>query len=98
VSTDNSGAVDRLRHQVYIDDLLLFGYDRAAVARAQDAYVAAIRALGLVVKDSKVVLPSADGVACLGLEVHGTDHTVGVSAVKVEALCHDTLRALTGQC
>jgi hypothetical protein len=69
------------------------------VARAQDAYVAAIRALGLVVKDSKVVLPSADGVACLGLEVHGTDHTVGVSAVKVGALCRDTLRALTdGRC
>lgn len=99
VCADNDGRVDRARHQVYIDDLLLFGYDRAELARAQDAYVAAIRAVGLVVKQSKVVPPSREGVTCLGLEVNGTDHTVGVSAAKLEALRQDTLRVLdAGAC
>lgn len=99
VCADTDRAVDRLRHQVYIDDLLLFGYDEAEVRAAQDAYVAAIRALGLVVKQSKVVPPSRHGVTCLGLEVNGTDHTVGLSGEKLEALCQDTLRVLAlGTC
>ncbi len=94
ICANNDGVVDRVRHQVYIDDLLLFGYDRDALARTQDAYVAAIRATGLVVKQSKVCPPTRDGVTCLGLEVNGTDHTVGVSATKLEALRADTVRLL----
>ena len=97
VCADTDSTVDRLRHQVYIDDLLLFGYDREEVARAQSAYVTAVRALGLVVKQSKVIAPSADGVQCLGLEVDGTAHTVGVSAEKLDALITDTARLIAAR-
>src|SRR6185312_16635237 len=47
-----------------------------------------------VVKDSKVVLPSSRGVVCLGLEVHGIDHTVGAPIAKLDALRADTRRLL----
>lgn len=88
-----------MRHQVYIDDLLLFGYDAAELGRAQDAYIDAMRRLGFVIKASKVVRPSADGVPCLGLEVHGRDRTVGLSVAKLDALRADTRRLLAvGQC
>lgn len=90
ISAHTDPRVDRLRHQVYIDDLNLFGTDRAEVDAAQREYVAAIRALGLVVKQSKVVAASADGVECVGLEVHGRDHTVGLSGAKLARLCADT--------
>lgn len=87
-STDS--AVSRIRHQVYIDDLNLFGTDPVEVSRAQAAYVREIEAVGLVVKPSKVVAPSSAGVECVGLEVNGTEHTVGVSASKLERLRRDT--------
>lgn len=94
ICADNDTVVDRDRHQVYIDDLMLYGYDAAALADAQQQYIAAVRRVGLVVKDAKVVRPSADGVTCLGLEVHGVDHTVGASVAKLDGLRADTRRLL----
>lgn len=49
---------------------------------------------GFVVKRSKVVAPSPDGVDCVGLEVHGRDHTVGLSIQKLVGLCDDTIALL----
>ena len=70
ICADNDTVVDRERHQVYIDDLILFGYDAESLAATQQRYIDAVRHVGLVVKDTKVVLPSSHGVVCLGLEVH----------------------------
>ena len=99
INSLNDTVLDRLRHQVYIDDLNFFGTDESEVYRAQDAYIRAIESVGLVVKPSKVVRPTADGVECVGLEVHGREHTVGVSAAKLEKLRNDTFRLLeAGQC
>lgn len=95
ICADNDTVVDRDRHQQYIDDLILYGYDPVALAAAQQRYIAAVRRVGLVVKDSKVVRPSADGVPCLGLEVHGRDHTVGASVAKLDALRADTHRLVS---
>jgi hypothetical protein len=81
--------------QVYIDDLIMMDTDPSRLRRLQDEYVAAVTRLGLVVKASKVVRPSADGVECIGLLVHGRDHTVGVSAPKLEKLCRDTLELVS---
>lgn len=94
ICADNDTVVDRERHQEYIDDLILYDYDPVRLAATQQRYIAAIRAAGLVVKDSKVVAPSCDGVVCLGLEVHGADHTVGASVAKLDALRADTRRVL----
>lgn len=99
ITLDTDGRCDRVRHQVYIDDLILFGHDEAEVRRRQDSYVEAITSLGLVVKPSKIVRPSRLGVECLGLVVNGTSHTVGVSVPKIETLCGDTRRLMVaGQC
>lgn len=99
ICADNDTVVDRERHQEYIDDLMLFDYDPERLAATQRRYIDAVRRVGLVVKDSKVVLPSADGVVCLGLEVHGVDHTVGASVAKLDALRADTRRLLAaGAC
>lgn len=94
ICADNDTVVDRERHQVYIDDLMLFDYDADSLAATQRRYIDAVRAVGLVVKDSKVVLPSSGGVVCLGLEVHGVDHTVGATVAKLDALRADTRRLL----
>nr|MDZ8103123.1 hypothetical protein [Nostoc sp. DedSLP01] len=94
ICADNDTVVDRERHQEYIDDLILYDYDPVRLAATQQRYIAAVRRAGLVVKDSKVVPPSCDGVVCLGLEVHGVDHTVGASVAKLDALRADTRRVL----
>lgn len=94
ITHETDSLVNRPRHQVYIDDVNFVGTDCDAVRRAQSEYIQAVQAVGLVVKPSKVVLPSCEGVECLGLEVHGSDHTVGVSACKLGRLCRDTQRVL----
>lgn len=99
ITHNTDSIVNRTRHQVYIDDLNFIGTDRAAVQMAQTEYIQVVQAIGLVVKPSKVVAPSADGVECLGLEVHGSEHTVGVSVSKLTRLCRDTQRLLAhGKC
>lgn len=99
ICADNDTVVDRERHQAYIDDLMLFGYDAARLAAAQQRYIDAVRSVGLVVKDAKVVRPSSGGVVCLGLEVHGVDHTVGATVAKLDALRADTRQLLAvGEC
>lgn len=97
IQADNPDAlkvrIDGTRHQVYIDDLLLFSLSEMHLSAAQNEYVLAAQKFGLVVKMSKIVRPTSDPVECLGLEVNGTDHTVGLSPSKLLQLCNDT-RAL----
>src|SRR3954464_12547216 len=60
-------SLERVRHLVYVDDVVLFGTDQPAVAQAQSQYVAAAAGHGLPAKVSKLVAPSAAGVDCLGI-------------------------------
>lgn len=89
-TTDNR--LDRTRHQVYIDDLILVGPDREQLGQQQDDYIDAAERRGLVVKRTKVVRPTTRA-ECLGLELDGVSHAFGLSANKLNRLCHDT-RAL----
>ena len=86
--------IDRLRHLVYVDDLILVGPDKAVVATEQAVYIGAAAAMKLPAKQSKTVLPSCEGVHCLGIEVHGREHTVAPRADKLEKLRMDTVRVL----
>lgn len=91
--------LDRARHSVYIDDLILLGHDPVELTRLQDQYVSVAEAKGLVVKSSKLVRPSCEGVECVGLEVHGRRHEVGLRIDKLVSLCSETVEVLrAGHC
>lgn len=99
IASDNDFNLDRIRHQVYIDDLNLFGHDPSELSKLQQQYIKAAAAVGLPVKPSKVVAPTANGVECLGLLVNGTSHELGLSVSKMVQLCHDTIALInTGYC
>jgi hypothetical protein len=92
-------AVDRMRHSVYIDDLNLYGTDAATLNAAVDQYITAMSVVHLPAKPSKVVRPTADGLECLGVYVHGRTAEVGMSVPKLQVLRASTLRLLDiGEC
>jgi len=82
--------IDRLRFAAYIDDLCLFGTDKAELLRIQDHYVQIVESLGFPVKLSKLVRPSCDGAEVVGLLFTGHNHTYGLAPGKLEALVSDT--------
>lgn len=90
INSDNDLRLNRPRHQVYIDDLILFGPEPLRLSQLQQQYIDSVQLEGLPVKMTKVVTPSADGVDCIGLEVHGTRHEVGVKVDKLDELCSET--------
>lgn len=90
ITSSTDRFVDRTRHAVYLDDLNLLGHDRRHVSQLQEEYLGAVMHSGLLVKWSKVVYPSADGVEVIGMEVDGHDHTIGLSAPKLAALVTET--------
>jgi len=85
---------DRVRHAVYVDDLTMLGHDDHDMEARQDAYISFFESKGLVAKPSKIVRPSADGVSCLGLLLHGKDLTFGLSKDKLLQLSKETQRLL----
>ncbi len=88
----NVGSVtgQRVRVQTYIDDTVFYGLDSAAVRAAQDDYIRCVSDAGLLIRASKCIAPTCDGIECVGLEVHGRHHTVGLSATKLNSLIRDT--------
>lgn len=86
--------LDRPRHMAYIDDLILIGLAPEPLAALQQHYIAVMTAHGLPPKPSKVILPSCDGVECLGLEIDGVSKTVGLGVPKMQLLIRDTLDLL----
>jgi Reverse transcriptase (RNA-dependent DNA polymerase) len=90
ITASNDRVVNRVRHQTYIDDFILYGHDKEELSRNQQRYIATMRGLGFPIKEKKVVLPSADGVEALGMIVHGRRRTVGVAAHKLQKLVEET--------
>lgn len=94
ITEENDRTIDRCRHLIYIDDVNLFSYDRDELRRVQSEYEAIMNDIGLHVKPTKVVAPTCYGVDCLGLLVHGVDHTISLSPVKLQKLIDDTTSLL----
>ena len=86
----NDSRVDRARHQVYIDDLSLFGTDPVKLREIQKSYIIAMTAIGLDPKHSKTVLPTSNSVEVLGLELDGSACTFGLSPLKLQGLIEST--------
>ena len=85
----------RVLHSVYIDDLALFSLDKGELSRVLSQYVSVAGAHGLAVKQSKVCEPTSDAVEVLGLEVCGADHTIALTASKLESLRTQTARLVS---
>ncbi len=99
ITHHNDLHVTRTRHQVYIDDLILYGHDKDAIQSLQDEYMHAAVSCGFVIKMVKVVRPCCDGVECVGMEVNGVNGEIGVSVPKLIQLCNDTHTLIhTGAC
>ena len=99
LTRESDRVLDRARFLVYIDDLVLLGPDADALADMQQRYLQAAADAGIPAKSAKVVSPSSAGVECLGLVVHGREHTVGVSSLKLRNLIRETMSLLAaGQC
>ena len=99
ISASSDLRLDRSRHCVYIDDLILIGTDPSHLSELQQQYMAVVASVGLPPKLSKVVAPSSDGVECLGLEIDGVHRTVGLSVPKLQLLIRDTYALLDrGHC
>lgn len=91
--------INRMRHSVYIDDLNIYGTDIDVINQAMDEYLMVMEQVHLPAKPSKVVRPTADGVECLGMFVHGRTGEVGMSVPKLQVLRASTMRLLDiGEC
>ena len=103
INSTTDGLINRMRHLVYIDDLIILSHDKDEVIQAQVQYVNHVNSIDLPVKPSKVSPPSCTGVECLGIDINGTDYTIGLSPNKLHQLCIDTRQVLlngkaTGRC
>ena len=80
--------IDRPRYFIYIDDMSLIGpsHMKTELEGLLDDYLRSLLLVGLPPKPSKTVRPSADGVVCVGVEIHGRDLTLGVSPSKLRLL------------
>lgn len=96
ITTTSDLLLDRPRHSIYIDDLILVGTDPEPLASLQRDYMAVVASVGLPPKASKVIAPTSAGIECLGLEIDGINRTVGLSVPKLQQLVRDT-RALLGR-
>jgi integrase len=101
IKRDTDLRLDRPRHLVYIDDLVLVGLEEhaSALKRLQSAYCTAMSLFSLPHKPSKLVLPTSCGVKCIGVELHGDDRTAGVAPTELTALANTTTALLRrGHC
>jgi hypothetical protein len=95
IGPDTDLRLDRLRHSIYIDDLILLTTDDdgedARVAMLQYLDACAVH-FGWVVKVAKTVWPTIDGADCLGIYVWGRGFLATVHPSKLRALCETTLK------
>ena len=101
ITSDSDLRLDRPRHGIYIDDMFMLSLrsDRDELTRLLDEYLATMPARDLPPKASKTTRPSADGVVCIGMEIHGRDLTVGPEPGKIAQLVQRTRMLLhQGQC
>jgi hypothetical protein len=94
ITSHTDARIDRVRHAIYIDDLILLGTDRAAVDRAQQEYLRMLPTIGLAAKKEKVVQATSEPVDCLGFVIDGSHHTIGVDPRQLNALCRETRTVL----
>ena len=95
ISKSTDPFLDRVRHAVYVDDLILLSSDPHLLASLQDHYMQTVQRWGFPVKLSKVVRPVCTGVELLGLDFCGVSFTYGLRPDKLAAMVHFTWQFLS---
>ena len=87
------------RHGIYIDDMCMLALRSQldTLTDLLDEYLEVMPGQKLPPESSKTTRPSADGVVCIGMEIHGRHMTVGPEPQKVKHLIKRT-RTLLRQC
>jgi hypothetical protein len=99
INSNNDLLLNRTRHLVYIDDLIIIGHDRNEIDLFQKDYCIQMENKNFKVKQSKIIPPTSTGVDCLGMELNGNDFTIGIHPIKLNQLIYDTRQLLfNGYC
>ena len=86
-------------HLVYIDDLVIMGYDEREILALLERVQCAYDGVGLKVNVKKSVAPTMDAVSVLGVTVNGRQQRMFVCPVNLLALIERTLIMLKiGEC
>jgi hypothetical protein len=92
--TSPSVSEGRALHGIVIDDFFLFSLSQAVADRHILAVLAAYRAAGFVVKQSKVVMPTPCPVKVIGFDINGSDSTICLPPESQLSLAESTLAVL----
>jgi len=87
--------MDRAHHGIYIDDFFLFCMSRSLAMEIHNRVILAYGQAGFIVKRSKVVEPTTSPVKVIGMEVCGSQATVGLSTESMMSLLSSTLHVLS---
>ena len=85
----------RALHGIVIDDFFLFSLSRELADRTVHRVLAAYRAAGFVVKQSKVVMPTCSPVKVIGFDVDGARATIRLPAESQFSLVRSTLAVMS---
>jgi len=81
-------------HGIVIDDFFLFSLSLELANRTVERVLAAYRAAGFVVKQSKVVMPTSAPVKVIGFDIDGEQATIRLPAQSQLSLVRSTLAVL----
>lgn len=86
--------VRREQDNVHVDDFFNFSLSREVAERSVLRVLAAYRAAGFVVKQSKVVMPTSAPVKVIGFDIDGANGTISLPAQSQLSLVQCTLAVL----
>jgi hypothetical protein len=85
---------ERALHGIVIDDFFLFSLSRQVAEATVQRVLAAYRAAGFVVKQSKVVMPTSAPVKVIGFDIDGAQACIRLPAESQLSLVRSTLAVL----
>jgi hypothetical protein len=92
--TSPTVSAERALHGIVIDDFFLFSLDRDLADRAMRRVLAAYRAAGFVVKESKLVWPTSTPVKVIGFDIDGRRGSIRLPPESQASLARSTLAAI----
>lgn len=85
---------ERTIHGIVIDDFFVFSLSRDVAEATVLRVLAAYRAAGFVVKDSKVVMPTSASVKVIGFDIDGVRSTIQLPAQSQLSLVRSTVAVM----